>query len=46
MEGVIHTLKKDLLYFMYMSTLLLFSDTPEEGITTITDVSHHVVAGN
>jgi hypothetical protein len=31
---------------MYMSILLLFSDTPEEGITLQMDMSYHVVAEN
>ena len=37
------------IYFMYVSTLLLTSDTPEEGRTHVglqMVVSHHVVTGN
>jgi hypothetical protein len=33
-------------YFMYMSTLLLSSDTPEEGIGLQMVVSQQMVAGN
>jgi Ni,Fe-hydrogenase I cytochrome b subunit len=37
-----------IIYFMYVSTLLLSSDTQEEGIGSplYMAVSHHVVAGN
>jgi hypothetical protein len=41
--------KKILIYFLYyMSTLSLFSDTPEESNESYLQmvVSHHVVAGN
>ena len=31
---------------MYVITLLLFSDTPEESIRSHYILSHHVVAGN
>jgi hypothetical protein len=36
------------IYFVYMSTLSLSLDTPEEGIGSPLQmvVSHHVVAGN
>jgi hypothetical protein len=33
-------------YLFYVSTLLLSSDTPEEGIRSHLVVSHQVVAGN
>jgi hypothetical protein len=36
------------IYFIYMSTPYMASDTPEEGIITPLQmvVSHHVVSGN
>jgi hypothetical protein len=40
---------KRFIYFMYVSTLVVSSDTPEEGIGSSyiqMVVSHHVVAGN
>jgi hypothetical protein len=47
-NSVLTFLKNDLfIYFMYLSTLSLSSDTPEEGIRSHQMVlSHHVVAGN
>jgi hypothetical protein len=44
----IHHILKIFVYLLYVGTLLLSSDTPQEGIGCPLQmvVSHHVVAGN